>query len=99
MSSFDKHQEGWPGGLRWGASSLTYVLHKFKTRPRVFSFFTFSTNFPNFKGKYPVSVKFSKDELFTPKNRGSKVPLGMELDPAPPRPFEKNDINIRIFIK
>ena len=62
-------------------------------------FLAFFKNCLNFQGKYLVSVKFSKDGLFTPKSRGSKVPVGMELDPAPPRPFEKNRIVNCIFIK
>ena len=43
--------------------------------------------------------KIRKDGLFTPKSKGSKAPLGVELDPAPPRPFEKNEIKNWVFIK
>ena len=35
---------------------------RFKPRPGVFRFFVFFSNFPNFKGKYLVSAKYSKDE-------------------------------------
>ena len=80
-----------------GNFALQYVA-QVKSSQGVSAFLHFF-NFPNFQGNYLVSVKFGKDGLFAPKSRGSKVPLGKELNPAPPSPFEKNSVVNCIFIK
>ena len=39
-------------------------VNRFDFRPRVFLSFSIFQNFPNFKGKSPLSAKFSKDETY-----------------------------------
>ena len=62
------------------------------------TFLHFFTNFLNLRGKYLVLVKFSKDWLYTHKSKGSKAPLGMELDPAPSHPWEVWQCKLHFYL-
>ena len=78
---------------------LSQAWRRFNSCARVFSFFVFFTNFPNFQGKYLLSGNYRKHETFCLNCGCSKVPLDVELYHGPLRPFEKIKFENVIFMK